>query len=194
MLTEGEAIRKAQENDLSGLRGLVELHQLESVRLVTLLVRDRQLAEDIVSDSFLIAFERIRQFDRNRPFFPWFRRILVNNSLKRINRNKRFLSLDTFMGEESIETNVLKHVTSLPDPSDIVEEAERKAVVKEALNSLSSKQRAVIVLRYYFGLSEAEIAETLGIPRGTVKSRTAAGIGRLTGLLSGLRSLLLSWF
>ena len=195
MLTERKAIKSAQENDLSGLRGLVELHQHESIRLVTLIVRDRHLAEDIVSDSFLTAFERISQFDQNRPFFPWFRRILVNNSLKRINRRKRFLSLNAFIGEEgSTEINILKHITSLPDPSDIVEEADRKAMVIEAINSLSVKQRAVIVLRYYFDLSESEIAEALGIPRGTVKSRAAAGIGRLAGLLGGLRSVILSLF
>lgn len=194
MLTELEAVRRAKENDLSGLRVLVELHQQESIRLVVLIVQDRQLAEDIVSDSFLIAFERMEQFDENRQFFPWFRRVLVNNALKRINRRKRLMSLDTLTQKESIEMNVLIRLTSLPNPSDIVEETELKALVRGAIDSLSPKQRIVIVLRYYYGLSESEIAETLSIPHGTVKSRASAGIGRLAGLLSSLRSITLSLF
>lgn len=190
MVTEYEAVRLAKENDLAGLRALVELYQQESIRLAALIVQDRQLAEDVVSDSFLKAFERIEQFDVNRQFFPWFRRILVNHALKKIDHRKRFISLDVFTGREADNTNILNQLGSLPDPSDTLEEAEVKAAIRAAIESLSPKQRAVVVLRYYFDLSEAEIAETLHIPRGTVKSRAAAGIGRLTGLLSGLRSLL----
>lgn len=191
MLTEIEAVRRVKENDISGLRALVELHQHESIRLVVLIVRDRQLAEDIVSDSFLTVFERIKQFDENRQFFPWFRRILINNALKRINRRKQFLPLAILLERDSSEKIDLSALALLSDPSEVVEESEMKVVVREAINSLSPKQRTVIVLRYYFGLSESEVAEALGIPRGTVKSRTSASIGRLAGLLSGLRSLLI---
>lgn len=190
MLTEGEAIRRAKENDLSGLATLVELHQQQSIRLVTLIVRDRQLAEDIVSDSFLTAFDHIAQFDEKRSFFPWFRRILVNNALKRLKRRNRLLPLHSPFEEESSDTGVVDRLAASPDPSTTAEETEMKALVREAINALSPKQRAVIVLRYYEGLSEAEIAETLGIPGGTVKSRAAAGAKRLAGLLNGVRSLL----
>lgn len=191
MLTESEAIGRAKERDLSGLRTLVELHQQEALRLVALIVGDRQLAEDVVSDSFLTAFDHIAQFDEHRPFFPWFRRILVNNALKRIQRRNRFLPLNSY---GSADTNVVDYLSSLPDPSNAVEEMEMKAVVRGAIDSLSPRQRAVIVLRYYHDLSEAEIAETLNIPGGTVKSRAAAGVKRLGGLLNGIRSLLLNLF
>jgi RNA polymerase sigma-70 factor (ECF subfamily) len=191
MLTESEAIGRAKEKDLSGLRVLVELHQQEALRLVALIVGDRQLAEDVVSDSFLMAFDHIAQFDERRPFFPWFRRILVNNALKRIKRRNRFLPLNS---HGSADTNVVDYLASLPDPSDAVEETEMKTDVRRAINSLSPQQRAVIVLRYYYDLSEAEIAQTLNIPGGTVKSRAAAGVKRLGGLLSGIRSSLPNLF
>jgi RNA polymerase sigma-70 factor, ECF subfamily len=192
MMTESEAIKRAKVKDLAGLQALVELYQRESIRLVFLIVRERQLAEDIVSDSFLTAYDRIQQFDENRHFGPWFRRILINNALKRVNRRKRFLSLDAYIRQEPIGTTISEHFASSSDLSEVMEETDMKTAIRDAVRSLSPKQRAVIVLRYYFDLSEAEIAEVLGIPRGTVKSRAAAGIGQLAGLLSGLRSFLLN--
>lgn len=193
MLEENEAIMRAKKGDLSGLKALVEMHQQDAIHLAALIVQDSQLAQDIVSDSFLKAYDRIDQFDENRPFMPWFRRIIINDALKRISRHKRFIPLDGLIRRKENETRTMVDLAALiPDPSDAVERSEIKAIVRRAINSLTAKQRAVVVLRYYFDLSEAEIAETLNIPRGTVKSRVAASMGRLSGLLSELRSLLLS--
>lgn len=73
----------------------MEHHQLQATRAAYLVVRDRQLAEDIVCDAFLRCFERIQQFDANRPFAPWFLRMVVNDALKAAEQRARHVSLDT---------------------------------------------------------------------------------------------------
>lgn len=194
-MEEHEAILRMKKGDLSGLRALVLMYQGKAIRIVALIVEDNQTAEDIVSDSFLKAYERIEQFDEKRPFMPWFRQIIINDALKRISRRKRLLALDGLTRGKEVKTSISGYLVSLePNPSNAAEEAEIKAIIKSALDSLTPKQQAVVVLRYYFDLSEAEIAEVLDIPCGTVKSRAAASMRRLSALLSGLRFMPLSLF
>src|SRR5574341_1765406 len=104
VMDEREAIRLAKRHDPAGLEGLVQLHQQQAVRLATLITRDRQLAEDVVSECFLIAYERIHQFDEQRPFRPWFHRIVANAALKTVSRQGRLASLENLANDnETIE-------------------------------------------------------------------------------------------
>jgi RNA polymerase sigma-70 factor (ECF subfamily) len=187
-MDEREAITRAKRHDPAGLEGLVQLHQQQAVRLATLITRDRQTAEDVVSECFLVAYERIHQFDEQRPFRPWFHRIVANAALKTVSRQGRLASLENLANDDGTIERVLgRLVDSAPDPLEVAEQTEVRAAVQAALASLSPKQRAVLALRYYSDFSEAETAVALGIPRGTVKSRLAAGIERLRALLADLR-------
>jgi RNA polymerase sigma-70 factor (ECF subfamily) len=186
-LDEAEAIARVKRRDLSGLEVLVQLYQQQAVRLAVFITRDLPTAEDVVSDCFLLAYERAAQFDDRRPFRPWFLRIVANAALKVVRRQSKLMALEPNEAEP-FEHQFERLLDPMADPDMAVEQAGVREAVRAALAALSPKQRAVLALRYYVGLSEAETAQALGIPSGTVKSRLSAGMGRLRTLLADWRS------
>jgi RNA polymerase sigma-70 factor (ECF subfamily) len=184
---EQEAIARMKRGDIGGLEALVRRYQVRAVRAAHLIVRDRETAEDIVQSAFLRAYERIGQFDARRPFGPWFLRSVVNDAIKAAARRQREVPLeaDSEGGEASL-IDLLADPN--PGPADLVEAAETRQAVLAALDRLPPAQRAAIVLRYYLGLSEAEMADELACPPGTVKWRLHAARRRLQTLLHPLWS------
>lgn len=184
-MEEREAIARLQRGDIGGLETLVRAHQLRAVRAAYLIVRDRALAEDLVQAAFLRAYERIGQFDAGRPFGPWFLRGVVNDAVKATVRRERQVPLERTVDETDPSPEELL-ANPDPGPEELVEQAETREVLWTALGTLSPVQRAVVVQRYYLGLSEAQMAAALDLPPGTVKSRLHAARERLRLLLSPL--------
>jgi RNA polymerase sigma-70 factor (ECF subfamily) len=184
-MEEQEAIARLKRGDIGGLEALVRKYQVQAVRTAYLIIRDRALAEDIVQTAFLRAYERIGQFDAGRPFGPWFLRSVVNDAVKAAIRRKRQVSLKASPeGEETSLADLL--ADPAPGPDDLVEAAEIRRIVWNALGKLPPAQRAAIVLRYYLDLSGAEMADELACPPGTVKWRLHAARKRLRTLLRPL--------
>lgn len=184
-MEEHEAIVRLKRGDISGLEALVRQYQVQAVRAAYLITRDRALAEDIVQAAFLRAYERIGQFDAGRPFGPWFLRGVVNDAVKAATRRQRQVSLEASSeGEATSLADLLADPS--PGPADLAEAAETRQAVWAALGKLPPAQRAAIVLRYYLGLSEAEMADELACPPGTVKWRLHAARKRLRTLLRPL--------
>jgi len=184
-MKEQEAIARLKRGDIGGLEALVRQYQVQAVRAAYLVTRDRALAEDIVQAAFLRAYERIGQFDAGRPFGPWFLRSVVNDAVKAVARRERQVSLEAgYEGEETSLADLLSDPG--PGPDDLMEAAELRRTVWTALGKLPPAQRAAIVQRYYLGLSEAEMADELACPPGTVKWRLHAARKRLRTLLRPL--------
>lgn len=184
-MEEQEAIARLKRGDIGGLEALVRHYQVRAVRTAYLIIRDRALAEDIVQAAFLRAYERIGQFDSSRPFGPWFLPSVVNDAVKAAARRKGQVSLEAGSeGEEASLADLLADPG--PGPGDLVEAAEIRQTVWAALGKLPPAQRAAIVLRYYLDLSEAEMADELACPPGTVKWRLHAARKRLRTLLHPL--------
>src|SRR5437867_2966684 len=101
-MQESEAIALLKKGDIGGLEHLVLGYQMRAVRAAYLTTRDLALAEDIVQSAFLRVWERIEQFDAQRPFGPWFMRIVVNDALKATVRRDRTLSLDEALDEGTV--------------------------------------------------------------------------------------------
>lgn len=158
---ESVAITLLRQKDVRGLEVLVHLYQLRALRMALLVVGSRDVAEDIVADAFIVAFERIHQYDPKRPFTPWFYRIVVNLALKWLRRNRRHSPWET---AEEWPCNSLQ-------PDDIAERNELLYAVRAALGRLSDEQRTTVVLRFYMDLEEREIAALMNVPLGTVKWR-----------------------
>lgn len=188
MVSEEEAISRLRQGDITGLETLVALHQVKAVRLATVITRDPLLAQDVASASFLAAFEGIHGFDPHRAFRPWFLRIVANKALKVFGDQLRFATLDEYESASSLAEEALSlGGVSASNPGSAAISTEARDEIRRALGSLTTKQRTVVVLRYYAGMTEAEIAEALGVPDGTVKSRGWAAMKKLRRLLAHMR-------
>ncbi|MEO8285398.1 MAG: RNA polymerase sigma factor [Chloroflexota bacterium] len=167
--TEQSAIRMLREGNIKGLEMLVRLYQVRALRAAYGITGDPHAAEDVVADAFLAVYDRISTFDPNRPFAPWFYRIVVNGALKSIRTNKRTEP----KSENSTEWLNTQHDTA-PGPAESAEYNELRLLLLDAIYELPPQQRAALILRYYLNMDEATIAETLGCPQGTVKWRLHA--------------------
>jgi len=182
---ERQAVVRLKQGDINGLEYIVRKHQVHAVRAAFLIVRDRALAEDIVQNAFVRAYDRIDQFDASRAFGPWFLKSVINDSLKAIARDERFVSLDQEIeGEELTWANF--STDSASELLEMIERADTKRAVWEALGRLPPAQRAAVVFRYYLDFSEAELAVKMKRPPGTVKWLLHAARQRLREILRPL--------
>jgi RNA polymerase sigma-70 factor (sigma-E family) len=150
---------------------LYAAHYRRLVRLSVLLVRDQETAEEVVQDSFVAMHDRWRGLREPDKALAYLRQTVVNRS-----------------------RSVLRHRAvqdrhQSPTPPDapgadeqVLARARREAVL-DALQRLSTRQREVLVLRYYLDLDEASIADTLGISRGAVKSHASRAASALRALV-----------
>ncbi|MGH3378079.1 MAG: SigE family RNA polymerase sigma factor [Actinoallomurus sp.] len=150
---------------------LYSAHYRSLVRLATLLVRDVATAEEVVQDAFVAmhgAWRRVREPEKA---LSYLRQSVVNRS-RSVLRHRAV-----------VEKYAPKGLPDAPSAENgAIVELERSAVVK-ALSALPNRQREALVLRYYGDLSEAEIAQSMGISRGAVKSHTARGMAALRSVL-----------
>ncbi len=182
-MDEHDAIMLLKHKDIRGLEVLVHRYQLQAIRAAYLITGDRALAEDVVQETFLRAYERIHQFDSEKPFGPWFLRSVVNEAAKVSARQRRQISLDDDHGD--VRADLLEDEDL--DPAATLETKSLHETVWNALESLPPTQRVVIVLRYYLNLSEQQIAEELETPPGTIKWRLHAARKQLQVLLRALQ-------
>src|SRR5262249_17455263 len=152
-MDEAEAIVRLKRGDIGGLEALVQRYQLPALRAAYLITHDRSLAEDVAQAAFLRAYERIHQFDSERPFGPWFLRSVVNDAVKIARRRGRNVALEACRPDQDAAP-VDWLVDPAPGPADLADQLETSNAVWVALERLTPQQRAVIVLRYFLELSE----------------------------------------
>jgi RNA polymerase sigma-70 factor, ECF subfamily len=151
-------------------------------------LRSHEDAQDVVQESFVKAYLSINSFQGNSSFFTWFYRILVNMAIdfrRRIGRkDKLTLALD-IDERDTIEQQVDNSLISQRESQlDSVLRVEQAKQIDQALAQISEDHRAVIVLREVEGLRYEEIADTLGVSKGTVMSRLFYARKRLQQVLT----------
>jgi RNA polymerase sigma-70 factor (ECF subfamily) len=182
-MEDQNAISRLKQGDLNGLEILVNRYQARAVHSAYLIVFDRYLAEDIVQNAFVKVAERIHQFDDERPFAPWFFRIVINDALKCAKKQKRNVSLEKQMDEHSLQ--LAKWLSEPnPQPEQWVEEMEIRENILKAIQSLPSGQRSVIVMRYYLEMSLAEMSTKTERPLSTIKWWMRDALNRLRSSIS----------
>ena len=152
--------------DEDGLAWAFRSHRAELVRLAAFILGDRGAGEDVVQDVFMRVHRRVDVLDDDP--LPYLRRAVINgcrSALRRRRLIRRHAEKDSPVPPLTAEEAVLLS-------------EERRQVLVE-LSRLAPRRREVLVLRFYLGLSEAEIAATLGISPGTVKSTAARGLATL---------------
>lgn len=139
------------------------------VRIAYLLCGDRHAAEDLVQEALVKAVGRWRRIGDDPE--PWLRRVMVNDHVSGWRRHR---------GRERL----VDAVPERPGPSE--PDADGLGELATALAGLAPRQRAVVVLRYYVDLTEAQTADLLGVSIGTVKSQHSDALKRLRAALPGV--------
>ncbi|MGW0555117.1 RNA polymerase sigma factor [Streptomyces sp. NPDC002926] len=140
-------------------------------------------AEDVVQSAFLKAYQSLGRFRDGAAFRPWLLRIVVNETRNTVRSAVRLRAL---AGREALLLGSEPLIPESADPAVAAVAEERKALLRAALDELSEEQRQVVTYRYLLEMDEAETAEALGWPRGTVKSRLNRALRKLGRLLPGL--------
>jgi RNA polymerase sigma-70 factor (sigma-E family) len=146
---------------------LYATHALTLVRLANLLVRNRTTAEDIVQDAFLGLYRALPRLDDHDQLLPYLRTAVVNGSRSALRGQRR-----------AAQRPVTREVAESSAEAAALLGEDRRAVFA-AVAGLPRRAREVLVLRYYLELSDDEIAETLGVSRGTVSSTASRAVARL---------------
>ncbi len=151
---------------------LVRRYQDIAVRTAHVISPDGD-AEDAVQEAFAKAYAALSRFRPDAPFRPWLLQIVTNEARNRRRSAGRRAGLALRAGEDRRPDD------AAPSPESAILAGETRATLLNAVNALRDEDREVIGARYFLDLSEAEAAEALGIPRGTVKSRLSRALGRL---------------
>jgi RNA polymerase sigma-70 factor (sigma-E family) len=150
---------------------LYAAHYRRLVRLSVLLVRDLETAEEVVQDAFVAMHGRWRTLKDPEKGLAYLRQTVVNRSR-------------SVLRHRGVEARyVVPAVRHLHGADEAALVSERRAAVLDALRALPERQREVLALRYYLDLSETDIAQTLGISRGAVKSHASRGVAALRSLM-----------
>ena len=173
LLEDRSLVVAAKAGDMSAYEQLVRAHQATALRVAYLVTGDKGEAEDITQDAFINAYRALPRFDEGRPFRPWLLTIVRNLARNRRRRSGRQAALRLRVA--SLEASG----EAAPSPEDMALSTTEAEMLLAAVDALPEKYRLVIGLRYLVGLSERETAETLDVPVGTVKSRTARALDQL---------------
>lgn len=167
-------VNRCKENDAASFELIVHRYKNKIHNFVSRMVSNPEDAEDVTQEVFLRVYTRIHYFRGDSSFQTWLYRVATNLCVDRSRRVKRQVpqafSLDESYDDED-RGNGREIADERSDPFHEVARGELKRVVQGGLAKLSEKLRTVIVLYDIQGLSYEEIAQVLGVPIGTVKSR-----------------------
>lgn len=152
-------VARVQAGDMDAYGTLVRAHLRRAFAVAYRVMGQREDAEDLVQDAFLVALERIHTFQPGRPFGPWFFRILVNRGLN-ARRSRAVRRTDPVPDDAPARTE---------SPARHAERMELRERLRAALDALPERQRLVVQMFELEGFSSAEIGDVLGIPDGTVR-------------------------
>ncbi len=176
--TDEQLVRLYVRGEREALRVIIDRYQVDLMRFLTRLTGARDAAEDAFQETFLQFHQSASRFDTSRRLRPWLFTIAANKARDGLRKKGRqpSLTLSRNVGsDDSVEFVDLLEIDT-PAPSSGVLAREQQALVDQAVSRLSHPLREVLLLAYFQRLSYAQIAEELGIPLGTVKSRLHAAV------------------
>ncbi|MBK7404771.1 MAG: sigma-70 family RNA polymerase sigma factor [Phycisphaerales bacterium] len=182
--TDEKLVEACRRGDSDAFAALVERYHDDLLRFLIRLGGDRQIAEDAFQEAFLQVHLSLGSFDTSRRFRPWLFTIAANKARDLLRRKGRRQTLELSAPIGSASGNSGSDGGSfidllqieIPPPDTAMLDAERDEQVQRALERLSDPLKEILLLAYFQRLTYAQIAEELGIPLGTVKSRLHAAV------------------
>ena len=166
-------MERARRGDADAYTELVVRYQALAARTAYLITGTAADAEEAAQDGFVKAYLALGRFRAGAPFRPWLLRIVANEALNRRKANRRHVTVELSEARDRPSGD-----TAL-SPEEAALAQEQRVAVARGVGRLRDEDRLVISYRYFLDLSEAEMAEALGVARGTVKSRLSRAMGRL---------------
>jgi RNA polymerase sigma-70 factor (ECF subfamily) len=173
-------VERARQGDQGAYGDLVQGHQEIAFRVAFLITRSAHDAEEVTQEAFLKAWRAFGRFRPDAPFRPWLLRIVANEARNRVRadrRRRRAAGWDRGAGQPFAPG--VEPADPDPSPEERVLATDDRRHLLAALDRLRDEDRLIISARYLLELSETEMAEAFGIPRGTVKSRLSRAMSRL---------------
>jgi RNA polymerase sigma-70 factor (ECF subfamily) len=169
---ERRLITQTLAGDDDAFAVLVQLHQTTVYNIAYRMAGQRDVAQSLAQETFLRAFKALDTFDLNRPFGPWLHRIATNLSINWVKRARLpTVSIETPSKFDEAEPEPMDIPDSSAEPAGRFAHTEMQAELRQAIMSLPADYRSVIELRHFQELNYEEIANSLTIPVGTVKTR-----------------------
>ncbi len=165
-------VERAQSGDRTAFDDLVYKYEQRAYQYAYRLTGSSDEASDIVANSFVRVFNALPNFKGQAAFTTWLYRIITNCYLdaKKKQKNKQTISLDSNVNPDGSEQE--RQIESTDDsPFEIAERNTRERVMQQALLNLPEYQRAMLIMYHVDGMAYEEIADSLDLPLGTVKSR-----------------------
>lgn len=166
-------VKRAKSGDYQAFDLLVLKYQSRLISTAFKFVKDVQIAEDIVQDSFIKAFKALESFREDSSFYTWIYRITVNTSKNfLVSKKRKSELLNSDLSEEaSYEIEPVETYS----PEDLLQATQLKKVITETIDQLGEDTRTALTLRELDGLSYEQIADVVNCPVGTVRSRIFRG-------------------
>ena len=166
-------VKRAKSGDYQAFDLLVLKYQSRLISTAFKFVKDVQIAEDIVQDSFIKAFKALESFREDSSFYTWIYRIAVNTSKNfLVSKKRKSELLNSDLSEEaSYEIEPVEAYS----PEDLLQATQLKKVITETIDQLGEDTRTALTLRELDGLSYEQIADVVNCPVGTVRSRIFRG-------------------
>ncbi|VVD83416.1 RNA polymerase sigma factor RpoE [Pandoraea terrigena] len=165
-------VERVQKGDKAAFELLVAKYHRKIIRLVSRLVRDAAEVEDVTQEAFIKAYRALPQFRGESAFYTWLYRIAVNTAKNHLATQGRRAPTSTEANAEEAETFAeADQLRDINTPESMLMSKQIAQTVNAAMEALPDELRTAITLREIEGLSYEEIAEAMGCPIGTVRSR-----------------------
>jgi len=190
-IDEASLVSQAMAGNMAAVEKLLLKYQDRIYNTILKLCGNEADAVELAQDSFVKAIQSLKDFRAESSFYTWLFRIAVNHTLNFCQKNRKvsFESLQTELDEESgrqLKDYLVDNKSA--EPSELAAKKEVSGLLLKSLEKLDPQQRAVIVLRDIEQMSYAEIAQTLSLEIGTVKSRIARGRKNLRDIIEAALS------
>lgn len=165
-MNDQELVVLVLEGDQQAFAELVEQYQRSVYNLTYRMLGNAREAEDAAQEAFLRAYQHLKRYDPERPFKTWLLSIASNYCIDRLRKRRlTWLSIDEPLPAHPALTS------NAPDPEDATLKSERQVAVQALLAELAPDYRAAVILRYWYDMSYADIAEMLDTTESAIKSR-----------------------
>ena len=169
---DAELVARVQRGDKQAFNLLVIKYQRKILRLLSRMIRDPADLEDVAQEAFIKAYRALPQFRGESAFYTWLYRIAINTARNWLSSVAKRPSAPNAIESEDGETfNETDSLSDISTPESMVASREIAETVNSAIEELPEELRTAIVLREIEGMSYEDIAQTMGCPIGTVRSR-----------------------